>query len=115
MRNRYIEDFENNQIKDKFPAFRAGDTIKMSISIKEGEKERIQNFEGLCISKRGQGTSKTIMVRKIAANGIGVERIFPLYSDSITEIKVLKRGKVRRAKLYYMRGLTGKKARIKSL
>lgn len=116
MRNRYIEDFENSQINEKnIPEFRAGDTLKMSISIKEGDKERFQNFEGLCISKRGRGTSKTIIVRKIGANGIGVERIFPLYSDSIKDIKVLKRGRIRRAKLYYMRELTGKKARIKSL
>jgi len=116
MRNRYIEDYENEQIKDKnIPDFRAGDTINMAIEIKEGEKTRVQNYEGICISIRGRGTSRTIMIRKIASNGIGVERIFPLYSDSIKEIKVLKRGRIRRAKLFYLRELTGKKARIKSI
>ncbi|MDD5157412.1 50S ribosomal protein L19 [Sulfurimonas sp.] len=116
MRNKYIENFEKAQIAGKtIPEFRAGDTVSLAVTIKEGEKSRVQNYEGVCISKRGQGTAQTITVRKIGANSIGIERIFPLYSDSIEEIKVIRRGRVRRAKLYYLRDLAGKKARIKEL
>ena len=116
MRNKYIEAFEAKQVESKnIPDFRAGDTIRVAVTIKEGDKTRVQNFEGVCIARRGQGTGETFMVRKIGANGIGVERIFPIYSDSINEIKVLRRGKVRRAKLFYLRGRKGKAARIKEL
>jgi len=116
MRNRYIDAFEASQIEKKeVPAFRAGDTLRIAVEIKEGEKTRIQNFEGVCISLRGQGTGKTFIIRKIGANNIGVERIFPLYSDSIESITVLRRGRVRRAKLYYLRSRKGKAARIKEL
>lgn len=116
MRNRYIESFEKAQIESKnVPEFRAGDTIRVAVNIKEGEKSRIQNFEGVCIAMRGTGTGKTFVVRKIGANNVGVERIFPLYSDSIDNIKVLRRGRVRRAKLFYLRGRQGKAARIKEL
>ena len=116
MRNKYIEAFEAKQVESKnIPDFRAGDTIRVAVTIKEGDKTRVQNFEGVCIARRGQGTGETFIVRKIGANGIGVERIFPIYSDSINEIKVLRRGKVRRAKLFYLRGRKGKSARIKEL
>ena len=116
MRNRYIEQFEQKQIEGKeIPAFRAGDTVRVGVRIKEGDKERVQNFEGVCISLRGQGTGKTFTVRKMGANSVGVERIFPLYSDSIESIEVVRRGRVRRAKLFYLRGLRGKAARIKEL
>ncbi len=116
MRNRYIEAFEAKQIEGKtIPEFRAGDTLRVAVMIKEGEKQRVQNFEGVCISRRGQGTGESFIVRKIGANGIGVERIFPLYSDSIQEITVVRRGRVRRAKLYYLRDRKGKAARIKEL
>ena len=116
MRNKYIENFEKAQVSEKtIPEFRAGDTVRLSVIIKEGEKSRIQAYEGVCIAKRGQGTGQTITVRKIGANGIGIERIFPTYSDSLTEIKVLRRGRVRRAKLNYLRDLAGKAARIKEL
>ncbi len=116
MRNKYIENFEKAQVSEKtVPDFRAGDTVRLSVIIKEGEKSRIQAYEGVCISKRGQGTGQTITIRKIGANGIGIERIFPTYSDSLTEIKVLRRGRVRRAKLNYLRDLAGKAARIKEL
>lgn len=116
MRNKYIENFEKAQIAEKtVPDFRAGDTIRLAVKIKEGDKTRIQAYEGVCISKRGQGTSATITVRKIGANSIGIERIFPMYSDSIDEIHVIRRGRVRRAKLFYLRELAGKKARIKEL
>ncbi|NPA27962.1 MAG: 50S ribosomal protein L19 [Epsilonproteobacteria bacterium] len=116
MRNRYIEAFENAQVEKKnIPEFRAGDTLRVAVRIKEGNKERVQNFEGVCIAIRGAGTGKTFTVRKIGANNVGVERIFPLYSDSIEKIEVLRRGKVRRAKLFYLRDRKGKAARIKEL
>jgi len=116
MKNKYIEQFEQAQIAEKnIPQFRAGDTLRLAVEIKEGDKTRIQNYEGVCISKRGEGASQTITVRKIGANGVGIERIFPLYTDSVKEIKVIRRGRVRRAKLYYLRDLAGKKARIKEL
>ena len=116
MRNKYIENFEKAQVAEKtFPDFRAGDTVRLAVKIKEGDKTRVQNYEGVCIAKRGQGTGATITVRKIGANGVGIERIFPIFSDSIEEIKVIRRGRVRRAKLFYLRELAGKKARIQEL
>ncbi|MBL0708858.1 MAG: 50S ribosomal protein L19 [Sulfurimonas sp.] len=116
MRNKYIENFEKTQVAEKtLPEFRPGDTVRLAVTIKEGEKSRVQSYEGVCIAKRGQGTGETITVRKIGANGVGIERIFPIYSDSISEIKVIRRGRVRRAKLFYLRELAGKKARIKEL
>ncbi len=95
-----------------FPAFRPGDNIEVSYKIIEGNKERTQVFRGDVIQVNGEGSTKTFTVRKIS-NGVGVERIFPYATPTISEIKVLKRGKVRRAKLYYLRSLVGKKARIK--
>ncbi len=95
-----------------YPEFRPGDNIVVSYKIVEGNKERIQDFRGNVIQMRGEGSTRTFTVRKVS-NGVGVERIFPFVSPNITEIKVLKRGKVRRAKLYYLRDLVGKKARIK--
>lgn len=116
MRNKYIESFEKAQIAEKnVPDFRAGDTLRVAVEIKEGDKTRIQNFEGVCIARRGQGTGETFMVRKIGANSVGVERIFPIYTDSIQEITVLRRGRVRRSKLFYLRERRGKAARIKEL
>ena len=116
MRNKYIDAFEKAQVESKeIPEFRAGDTVRVAVRIKEGNKERVQNFEGVCIAIRGEGTGKTFTVRRIGANNVGVERIFPLYSDSIEKIEVLRRGKVRRAKLFYLRNLRGKAARIKEL
>lgn len=114
MKNRYIESFEKAQIKDKqVPSFKAGDTIKLGIRIVEGDKTRIQNFEGVCICIRGNGVGKTFTVRKIGANNIGVEKTFPLYSESLESINVLRVGRVRRARLYYLRDRKGKAARIK--
>jgi large subunit ribosomal protein L19 len=114
MRNKFIEAFEAKQIEGKnVPEFRPGDTVRVAVEIKEGDKKRIQNFEGVVIAIKGTGAGKTFTVRKIGANNIGVERIFPLYSESIAGIEVVRKGKVRRAKLYYLRGKTGKKARIK--
>ena len=94
------------------PAFRPGDTLRVNVRVKEGEKERIQAFEGVCIARRGSGVSETFTVRKIS-NGVGVERIFPVHSPMLAEIIVARRGRVRRAKLYYLRNLTGKATRIK--
>ncbi len=116
MRNKYIENFEKAQTAEKnIPAFRAGDTLRLAVTIKEGSKSRIQNYEGVCIALHGEGTGATMTVRKIGANAVGIERIFPIYSDSINDIKVIRRGRVRRAKLFYLRDLAGKKARIKEL
>lgn len=98
--------------KSKIPEFRAGDTVSVQVKIKEGDKERIQTFEGVVIQRRGSGIGATFTVRKVTA-GVGVERIFPLHSPNLSKIELLKEGKVKRAKLYYLRGLKGKSARIK--
>ena len=95
-----------------YPAFKAGDTITVSYKIKEENKERLQKFRGVVIQRRGAGSTETFTVRKIS-NGVGVERIFPVNSPFIEEIELNKMGKVRRARIFYLRGLTGKKARIK--
>ena len=100
-------------VKD-FPEFKAGDTITVTYKIIEGDKERLQKFRGVVIQRAGSGPTATFTIRKISGN-IGVERIFPLYSESIESIEVLRRGRVRRAKLFYLRALKGKKARIKEL
>ncbi|MCI6178809.1 MULTISPECIES: 50S ribosomal protein L19 [Campylobacter] len=116
MRNKYIESFENAQIAGKqVPEFRAGDTLRVALRIKEGDKSRVQNFEGICIARRGTGTGETFIVRKIGANSVGVERIFPIYSENIEEITLVRRGRVRRSKLFYLRDRRGKAARIKEL
>jgi len=116
MKNKYIESFEKAQLEGKtVPKFRAGDTLRVAVTIKEGSKTRVQNFEGVCIAIRGEGTGRTFNVRKIGANSVGVERTFPLYSESIDSITVLRRGRVRRAKLFYLRERKGKSARIKEL
>ncbi|TLP41198.1 50S ribosomal protein L19 [Arcobacter arenosus] len=116
MKNRYIASFEAAQIAEKeIPQFRAGDTVRLGVEIKEGEKKRVQTFEGVVIARSGNGIDATFTVRKIGANSVGVERIFPLYSESLKSFEVVRRGRVRRAKLHYLRGLTGKKAKIKEL
>ena len=94
------------------PPFRPGDTLRVNVRVKEGEKERLQAFEGLVVAKRGGGISENFTVRKVSA-GVGVERIFPLHSPTIASIDLVRRGRVRRAKLYYLRRLSGKAARIK--
>lgn len=94
------------------PPFRAGDTVRVNVRVKEGDKERLQAFEGVCIARRGSGVSATFTVRKVS-NGVGVERIFPVHSPMLAEITVVRRGRVRRAKLYYLRALSGKATRIK--
>jgi large subunit ribosomal protein L19 len=100
------------QLRTDIPDFRAGDTLAVHVRVIEGEKERIQIFEGVCIKRKGGGINETFTVRKIS-NGVGVERVFPLHSPRLATIEVKRRGKVRRAKLYYLRNLRGKAARIK--
>lgn len=104
---------EQSLIHDDIPEFQAGDTVNVHYRVREGDKERIQQFEGVVISRRGSGANKTFIVRKISAGNIGVERVFPLYSPFIAKIEVKKQGDVRRAKLYYLRDRRGKAARIK--
>lgn len=94
------------------PPFRAGDTLRVNVRVREGDKERLQAFEGVCIARRGSGVSASFTVRKIS-NGVGVERIFPVHSPMIAEITVVRRGRVRRAKLFYLRSLAGKATRIR--
>src|SRR3970282_435442 len=94
------------------PPCRAGDTLRVNVRVKEGDKERVQAFEGICIARRGSGVSATFTVRKIS-NGVGVERIFPVHSPMRAEIEVVRRGRVRRAKLFYLRNVTGRSARIR--
>jgi large subunit ribosomal protein L19 len=109
-----LEKFEKDQLTKrnaKVPEFRPGDTLIVNVKIVEGERERVQAFEGVCIARRNRGLNSSFTVRKISY-GEGVERVFPLHSPQIESIEVVRRGNVRRAKLYYLRGRTGKKARI---
>ena len=103
---------EKTQTKDNIPAFQPGDTVRVHVRIKEGNKERLQAFEGICIARKHGGARESITVRKVSF-GVGVERIFPIHATVIDHIDVIRRGKVRRAKLYYLRDLRGKAARIK--
>ncbi len=107
-----IKEIESEQMNKKVPDFSPGDTIVVQVKVKEGERERLQAFEGVVIGKRNRGLNSAFTVRKIS-HGEGVERVFQTYSPMIAGIKVKRRGKVRRAKLYYLRGRTGKAARIK--
>jgi large subunit ribosomal protein L19 len=104
--------FRQAGLKTGLPDFRPGDTIKVMVRVREGDKERLQAFEGVCVGRRGGGVSETFMVRKVSA-GVGVERIFPLQSPSIASVEIVRKGKVRRAKMYYLRRLAGKAGRIK--
>jgi len=103
-----------NHLKAEVPEFRAGDTLAVHVRVIEGDKERIQVFQGVCIKRKGGGINQTFTVRKIS-NGVGVERIFPLHSPRVAKIEVSRRGRVRRSKLYYLRNLKGKAARIKEV
>ena len=103
---------EREGLKTDIPAFDPGDTVRVMVRVREGEKERLQAFEGVCIARRGGGINETFTVRKISA-GVGVERIFPLHSPSISAIEMVRQGRVRRAKLYFLRRLAGKAARIR--
>ena len=110
-----VEMFKRAQLKSDLPSFRAGDTVRVPVQVKERDKVRTQDFEGVVIAISGKGIGRTFTVRKIAAHRVGVERIFPLHSPVLGPIKVVRRGRVRRAKLYYLRKLRGKAARIREL
>lgn len=112
MMNKIIEALENEQITREIPDFSPGDTVVVQVRVKEGERERLQAFEGIVIAKRNRGLNSSFTVRKIS-HGEGVERVFQTYSPVVSAIEVKRRGDVRRAKLYYLRGRTGKAARIK--
>ena len=107
-----LQEIQKEQLRTDLPDFAPGDTLRVSVRVREGDKERLQAFEGVCIARKGGGTSETFTVRKVSS-GIGVERVFPLHSPSVESIAVVRRGRVRRAKLYYLRNLRGKAARIK--
>ncbi len=107
-----IGELEKDQLRDDVPDFAPGDTVRVNVRVREGEKVRLQAFEGTCIARKGGGLKETFTVRKVSG-GIGVERIFPLHSPSLESIKVMRRGHVRRAKLYYLRARKGKAARIR--
>ncbi len=107
-----VKDIESKQLKSNIPNFKIGDTLRISVKVIEGEKERTQDFEGVCIRRKGSGINETFTLRKVSY-GVGMERTFPLHSPRLAEIKVVTRGRVRRAKLYYLREKKGKAARIK--
>ena len=110
--NEVVQAVENRQLRNDIPDFQPGDTVRVHVRIKEGDKERLQAFEGVVIARKHSGVRETITVRKTSF-GIGVERIFPLHASIIDHIDVIRRGRVRRAKLYYLRKLRGKAARIR--
>lgn len=103
---------EQDSTKKEIPSFRIGDTVRVSVNIREGSRERIQMFEGTVIAKSGSGISQTFTVRRISY-GVGVERVFPIHSPNVVDVKVIRKGKVRRAKLYYLRNRVGKAAKVK--
>lgn len=109
-----IEQIEKENLKSSVPSFNVGDTVKVSFKVIEGTKERIQAFEGIVIARKNSGIRETFTVRRVSY-GIGVERTFPLHSPKVADIKVVRRGKVRRAKLYYLRDLTGKAAKVEEI
>jgi large subunit ribosomal protein L19 len=112
MTNKIIQELDNEQLKKEVPEFSPGDTVVVQVKVKEGNRERLQAFEGVVIGKRNRGLNSAFTVRKIS-HGVGVERTFQLHSPLVDSIKVKRRGDVRQAKLYYLRELTGKAARIK--
>jgi large subunit ribosomal protein L19 len=107
-----LQEVTKEQLRSDLPAFDPGDTLRVNVRVREGDKERIQAFEGVCIARKNGGISETFTVRKVSS-GIGVERVFPLHSPTVESITVMRRGRVRRAKLYYLRALRGKAARIR--
>ena len=109
-----IDAINQENLKAEVPSFNVGDTIRVSVKVIEGNRERIQAFEGVCIAKNGGGISATFTVRRLSF-GVGVERTFPIHSPKVADVKVIRKGKVNRAKLYYLRGRTGKAAKIKEV
>ena len=114
MNTNIVNEVTARQLRDDVPEFKAGDTVKVSVRIIENKKERIQVFQGVVMQRRGSGVSETFIVRKISS-GVGVERCFPLHSPAIAKIEVLRRGKVRRSRINYLRNRSGKSARIKEV
>lgn len=112
--HKLIQEITQEQLRTDLPSFRPGDTVRVHVKVIEGTRERIQIFEGVVIKRRGGGISETFTVRKVSY-GVGVERAFPVHTPKIAKLEVIRRGKVRRAKLYYLRNLRGKKARIKEI
>jgi len=112
--NQVIRELEKEQLRQDLPAFRPGDTVRVHVKVIEGQRERIQVFEGVVIRRRGTGVSETFTVRKISY-GVGVERTFPVHTPKVDKIEVVRHGRVRRAKLYYLRERVGKAARIKEI
>ena len=110
--NKIIEAFANEQLKTEIPSFNVGDTVRVHNRIKEGSRERIQMFEGTVIAKKHGGISETFTVRRVA-HGCGIERVFPLHAPVVDKVEVVRKGKVRRAKLYYLRNRVGKAAKVK--
>jgi large subunit ribosomal protein L19 len=107
-----MDAIQREGLREDIPEFGPGDTVRVSVRVKEGDKQRLQAFEGVCIARRGGGISENFTVRKVSG-GVGVERVFPLHSPNVANIDVVRRGRVRRAKLYYLRKLAGKAARIR--
>ena len=114
MMQNIISEITKEQLRSDLPTFRPGDTVRVHVKVVEGTRERIQMYEGVVIKRRGGGISETFTVRKISS-GVGVERTFPVHTPKIAKLEVTRRGKVRRAKLYYLRSLRGKAARIKEI
>ena len=110
--NKIIDQIEKEQLRDDLTSFNIGDTVRVMVKVKEGDKERIQAYEGVVIAKKGSGIRETFTVRRVSF-GIGVERTFPMHSPRIDKILVIRKGKVRRAKIYYIRNLSGKAAKVK--
>lgn len=107
-----LKTIEADSMKNELPEFRIGDTVRVGVNIREGDKERVQMFEGTVIAKKGSGVAETFTVRRVSY-GVGVERVFPIHSPNVKEVKVVRYGKVRRSKLYYLRDRVGKAAKVK--
>lgn len=107
-----LKDFIHDQLKETIPIINIGDTVKVHVKIKEGERERIQIFEGTIIARRGGGISESFTVRRVSY-GVGVERVFPIHSPHVDKVEIVRKGRVRRSKLYYIRGRVGKSAKVK--
>lgn len=114
MNTNLVKEVANTQLKSDFPEFKAGDTVKVMVRITENGKSRLQAFEGVVLARRGSGVAETFIVRKIS-NGVGVERVFPVHSPNVASVQVLKVGRVRRSKIFYIRERSGKSARIKEV
>ncbi len=112
--SKIIEAINQENLKQNIPAFNVGDTVKVMIKVIEGERERLQAFEGICIARKHGGISETFTVRRMSF-GVGVEKTFPIHSPKVADIQVVRRGRVRRAKLYYLRARTGKAAKVKEI